>query len=182
MISENNIEERWKNFSVKEIINPTFDDNPAKNDWLEMPELIRYRLMTTMDLVQIIRDVHRAPLRINSSWRLSDKKGRAHREGYAIDIQNITPDPEWGHKIINWLQNNQSSTIATFHRRGSRMKGFRVFWEHSHEKQNDGWMHIDTNYDVKYKECKYKVGFIKGKEWCYPDYTGKAPWEYSICK
>lgn len=174
---------QWKHFTVLEVINPFFDDNPAKESWDEMPEIIQERLEKTMSLVDAIREEYDDKLRLNSTWRLHDRKGRAHTEGHAVDFQPVKPDKDFGFKVIDFVKNLISinySSIGINLFSINNIQHIRVFWE-CNKEGSFGWIHTDTNYNPKNsnKFAEYFVGYPdKTGKMVYALYEGKAPWEY----
>ncbi|MDD5551309.1 MAG: D-Ala-D-Ala carboxypeptidase family metallohydrolase [Candidatus Omnitrophica bacterium] len=168
---------QWKHFTVNEVLNPYFDDNPAKNSWDEMPEIIQSRLEKTMNLVDAIREEYGRPLQLNSTYRLHDRNGRAHREGHAVDFQPVEAGLNYGFRIIEIIENCLENTNIFYN---IIVDHVRVFWEWK-KQGSAGWIHLDTNYNPNNssKFIEYLVGYPdKSGNMVYAPFEDKAPWEY----
>jgi len=170
---------KFKYYTEKEIINPIFDDNPAKESWEQMPDIIQENLSKTIYLAEMINDDLGYKMQHNSNWRLKEKNGRPHKNGNGGDFQWFN-DKKYGFKIFEFLKKHKN---IIFH--NLMIKGFRCFWEcdidkKTGEAKGNGWIHIDTNYDVKLNEYKLRIGYYdkNKKEYVYIPFEGKAPYEY----
>ena len=137
-----------------------------------MPANIQHRLIKTLRLLQIIRNIHGGSLIVNSTYRAG--MGGAHGEGRAIDFQPPrNTDKDWGHNIIENLQ--------TMHDNGELLAligafGCRVIWEWNNK--NYGWFHIDTERRVSQGQVKFLIMYPKNGEMQMAVYDGRAPWQY----
>jgi hypothetical protein len=171
----------FKIYTEKEIINPVLDngDNPAQNSWEEMPISIQTNLSKTIYLDELLCNHMGYKLQMNSNWRLREKNGTPHRDGYAADLQWFN-DKNYGFKIFQFLKENAITIIHNLD-----IKGFRGVWECDVDKKTGkpkgfGWIHTDTNYNIKLNGYKLLIGYydINKKDWVYLPFEGKAPYEY----
>jgi hypothetical protein len=153
---------KFKYFSEKEIMNPVFDDNPYPN-WESMPKKVQKNLQETLLFLDWVREQYGEPLKINSTFRIHDKKGKAHRGGYAIDFVPVMRKNWWARDIIEIVKDQNI------------FPNFRLFWEWSGYK--DGWIHIDRGYRDDGKK-KFYVAYPKGKKMIYKIYESLPPWYY----
>jgi hypothetical protein len=179
----------WENFTEDEILNPLFDDCPAES-WKELPSTVQVNLEDTIDLLQLIRDklvvYYRkegysfenanalARIQVNSTFRLHDKLGKAHRGGHAVDFQlkGESYNIGWMRLIIDIIKEFGPTWI-----RELKLKGFRLFLEWS-GKCNFGWGHLDSNYRVEQGEIDIWIGYKNNRgKYVYEPYDDKLPWE-----
>jgi hypothetical protein len=165
---------KFKYITDKQIFSPTFDDNPAEN-WDNIPDQVRENLIKTCQFNDILHEIRPDNYFINSTWRLHDKRGKAHREGLAIDKQPaIVLDKKtnkinynWGCEIIDQSINRGDLIIKEL-----GIKSFALYWEY--ENKNAGWLHLEHDHDIDENfegfKCFYGVYSKEEKKMKYYNY------------
>jgi len=151
----------FKYFTENEIVNPIFNNCPAKN-WQELPTKIAKNLTNNIEAITPFRDWLDTPLLITSSWRPASK-GSPHQNGFAIDyqIKDNSTNINLHKECIKWFQKFYS------------LKNSRLFLEY---KGNGMWLHFDINFK-KNNEIEIFIGYPKNNNMIYEKYNGLTPIE-----